>query len=92
MFWTVLKADLLFGLCSIAVSILLTLGVAAWRKRRMKRLNLQGDATLKPLGGPRAVLIGGAYPKPAHCPLCGQGWPLPGPVVPEGPAKSEENK
>lgn len=79
MFWTVFKADLLFTLCSVTVSILVTLAIAFWRKK--KRAKLQASPVQKH-EGPRMIMFGGEMPKPEHCPLCGRDWPLPGPVPP----------
>jgi uncharacterized membrane protein len=81
-FWTVFRADLLFSLCSITVGMALTLLVALWRKRKLKR---QAGSTVKvgpPLQGPRMFTVGGVEPSPGHCPLCGRDWPLSGPQVP----------
>lgn len=85
-FWTVFKADLLFTLCSVTFTVLLTVGLAVWRKRRLKK----ASANIETLKGPRAFIVGGKDPNPGHCPLCGQTWPLAGPVVPE--KKPEEPK
>jgi hypothetical protein len=85
MFWTVVKADAIFALISLVFSVALTVIIAAWRKRRIKKA-MEGGA-LKAVRsadafGPRAFLIGGREPKPGECPLCGRDWPLPGPVLP----------
>lgn len=77
MFWTVFKADMLFTICSVTVSVLITMAIAIWRKKKKSNASL-----LQKPDGPRAILLGGTAPNPGHCPLCGQGWPLPGPVVP----------
>jgi len=79
MFWTVFKADLLFTLCSVTVSILVTLAIAFWRKRKRKKA-LASPAPKHE--GPKMIMFGGEMPKPEHCPLCGRDWPLPGPVPP----------
>lgn len=83
MFWTVVKADAIFALISLALSIALTVVIAVWRKRRAR--NAKGSALSADAGAPRAFLIGGREPKPGECPLCGREWPLPGPIplVPE---------
>jgi hypothetical protein len=75
-FWTVFKADLLFSVCSITVVTLFTILITLWKKRR------KPASAPAPLKGPRALMIGGMDPAPGHCPLCGQDWPLPGPVGP----------
>lgn len=76
MFWTVVKADAVFALCSFTFTLLVTIGIAIWRKRRRKK-----NLVLQKIEGPRALLIGGSDPKPGHCPLCGRDWPLPGPAI-----------
>jgi hypothetical protein len=83
MFWTVVKADAIFALISIVVSIALTIIIALWRKRRARKA--MRTASTADAASPKAFLIGGRVPKPGECPLCGREWPLPGPVssVPE---------
>jgi uncharacterized Zn-finger protein len=91
-FWTVFKADFIFSLCSIGVTILLTVGISIWRKRKNKKLAAQGGSA--PLQGPRVFYVGGKEPNPGHCPLCGRDWPLPGPdteTIPS-PARTEPPK
>lgn len=84
LFWSVVKANFIVAAFSILFSIVVTVLIAVWRRRRLKNM--------KPLkrvdAGPRAVLFGGAEPQPGHCPLCGRDWPLPGPLV----KPSEEQK
>jgi hypothetical protein len=78
--WTIFKANALFGICSITVSLLIAFGVAMWRKRRYRKM-----MAAKPLGepekGPGMIMFGGVNPQPGHCPLCGRDWPLPGPLL-----------
>lgn len=76
MFWTVVKADAVFALCSFTFTLLVTICFALWRKRKRKK-----NLVLKKIEGPRAIMFGGNDPKPGHCPLCGRDWPLPGPVM-----------
>ena len=82
-FWTVFKADMLFAACTTTLTIIGTICIALYRKRKAR---LQKVATALfgagQVAGPRAVIVGGREAVPGHCPLCGQGWPLPGPVVP----------
>lgn len=77
MFWTVFKADLTFGICSIILSMIVTLSFAVWRKKKAKKKLLESGP--QKVQGPQVVIFGGKSTEPAHCPLCGQGWPLPGP-------------
>jgi hypothetical protein len=79
-FWTVFKADLLFGGCSITLSVVLTLAISWWRKRKA-----QAETTVLRPVMPHVMVIGGKGAVPGHCPLCGNGWPLPGPLVEERP-------
>lgn len=78
-FWTVFKADLLFSACSIAFTVLVTLAIARYRKKKMK-----AAGETKKIEGPRVIVVGGKEARPGHCPLCGHEWPLSGP--------EEENK
>jgi hypothetical protein len=78
MFWTVLKADFLFGLLSVAVSVIATVALAAWKIKKQKKA--VKEAGHQRSVEPRAIIIGGKNLNPEHCPLCGQGWPLPGPI------------
>lgn len=88
MFWTIFKADLLFGVCSITLSVIVTLAITKWRRRKMKAVAAEpGSQKGK---GAYAVIIGGKEPSPAHCPLCGQDWPLPGPVKDQEPKLNRE--
>lgn len=87
-FWMVFKADLLFSLCSITVTVIVTLAISAWRrKKNAKNMVKAGDVKdLAPR--PHVVVFGGKESNPGHCPLCGQGWPLPGPIeAPKEPPK-----
>lgn len=77
MFWTVLKADLVFGLCSVTFTALATVAFAYWKKRNQKKALALANA--EHINAPKAYIIGGKEPNPGHCPLCGQGWPLQGP-------------
>lgn len=79
-FWTVFKADLLFSICSITLTVVITLVIAQYRKKKMKK----AAGEFKKVEGPRVVVVGGKELQPGHCPLCGRDWPLPGP--------GEENK
>lgn len=83
-FWTVFKADLLFSLCSITLTVIVTLVFTKYRKKKLKKEMKALDDN-----APRAFMIGGKEPKPGHCPLCGHEWPLPGPILQE---KKEETK
>ena len=74
-FWTVFKADLVFSVCSMVFMALVTIAFAAWRKRKRKKV-LEKPAP----EGPQVFVFGGQTRDPAHCPLCGRDWPLPGPV------------
>ena len=61
----------------------MTLAIAAWRKRKNKKI--AAEAKGRGPKGPEVLLfnrIGGKELEPAHCPLCGRDWPLPGPVKP----------
>lgn len=78
-FWTVFKADLLFGVCSISLSIILTLAIAWWRRKKASR----ETTILRPQLAPHVMVIGGKEASPGHCPLCGGDWPLSGPIVQE---------
>lgn len=80
-FWTVFKADLLFSLCSVALMTTLTVLFSVWKRRKLKKVAV-GVPLPPPFKGPRTFMIGGTDPVPGHCPLCGQGWPLPGPAGP----------
>lgn len=80
MFWTVFKANVLLGVCSVGLSILMALAFAAWRKRAGKK-----SVSIQKLEGPRVLVLGGAAPRPCACPLCGREWPLPGPGLREPP-------
>lgn len=82
MFWTVFKADLLFTICSVTVSILITLAIAWWRKKKNAKNAILGP---KKIDGPQMLIFGGEKPKPQHCPLCGRHWLLPGPLPPPSP-------
>lgn len=73
-FWTIFKADLLFGACSATLTLLITVIVALYRRRKMSR----AATKIMPMS-PRALIIGGKELHPGHCPLCGQSWPLSGP-------------
>lgn len=84
MFWTVFKADLTFGICSILFSIAVTIGIAIWKKNKLKKKMLEGG--IQKANSPHVVVFGGKSSDPAHCPLCGQGWPLPGPEKQEAPS------
>lgn len=88
-FWTVFKADLLFSICSIIVSVIVVTVVAWWKKRKMAKKAPAGSPNLD---GPRAFIIGGTNPKPHHCPLCGLDWPMPGPIVTAPPAAPSAHK
>ena len=76
-FWTVFKADLLFSLCSITVMMIVTLVIAQYRKKKFKK----EMEKIEKIEGPRAIFVGGKDVSPAHCPLCGRDWPLPGPIL-----------
>jgi hypothetical protein len=78
LFWNVFKANLLVAVCTISFSIVIALGLALWRRRMMKPINPPVEKVKR---GPQIMIFGGEVPQPAHCPLCGQGWPLPGPVM-----------
>ncbi len=86
MFWTVLKADLLFAVCSITFSLLATLAIARWRRRKMKAAAVAESPKSR---SPYGIIFGGKELNPGHCPLCGQGWPLPGPIPDEPKPKAE---
>lgn len=74
-FWTVFKADLVFSLCSFALGLGLTFALVLWKKRK----KAEKGPPIAILKGPRAIIVGGKDPAPAHCPLCGRDWPMPGP-------------
>lgn len=76
-FWTVFKADLLFGVCSITLSVILTLAISVWRRKKAEK----GTRILRAQPSPHVLVIGGKEAVPGCCPLCGNGWPLPGPVL-----------
>lgn len=76
MFWTVFKADLTFGICSIIFSMIATVAFTVWKKRKAKKLMSCAGPKAQ---GPQVIVFGGKSAEPAHCPLCGQGWPLTGP-------------
>lgn len=79
-FWTVFKADLLFSLCSITVTVIITLIVSRYRKAKLAKAKVNENKDQGPR--PHVIVIGGKDPNPGHCPLCGQGWPLQGPAGP----------
>jgi hypothetical protein len=83
MFWTVFKADLTFGVCSIIITMLITAAFACWRKKNAKKRLLEGG--LQRVPSPQVMVFGGKSKEPGHCPLCGQGWPLSGPEKQETP-------
>lgn len=85
LFWSVVKANFIVAACSILFSIVITLAIAFWRRRKMKKISQLKTPETSP--SPRVIMFGGVEPKSGHCPLCGQGWPLPGPVLdhPEQP-------
>jgi hypothetical protein len=83
LFWNVFKANLLVAVCTLSFSLVIAFALALWRRKMMKPIN----PPEKVKRGPQVMIFGGEMPQPAHCPLCGQGWPLPGPVLnpPEPP-------
>jgi hypothetical protein len=80
--WTVFKANLLSGAVMVAGSMAVTAVIFWFRRRRWQKM--------KPVAvdkGPKVFVFGaGENPTPGHCPLCGQGWAMPGPTKPEVPA------
>jgi hypothetical protein len=84
-FWTVFKADMLWFVCTVTLSIVLTIIVTWWRKRKAKH-QVMAVPVAAPFA-PKAVILDTKNPAVAgHCPLCGRDWPLPGPLIVEGPA------
>lgn len=84
-FWQVFCADALFSVAMlVCVTIPLTIGVALWRKR--KKAGASKGSPSSP--SRRAIFLDPPSEVPGKCPLCGQAWPVEGPIYPkkeEGP-------
>jgi hypothetical protein len=70
-FWIVFKADMLFAACTTTLTIIGTICLALYRKKKAR------------LAKAAAELFKSKPKPPGHCPLCGRDWPLPGPLPSE---------
>jgi hypothetical protein len=80
LFWTIFWADAFWNLVwLVGITVPVGIGVAVWRKRKLAARKEAPKESIR-----RVVLVLDADPPPAgKCPLCGQGWPLSGPVYPD---------
>ncbi len=61
-----------------------------WKLKKMKAKQIEQMKEHKK-NEPRVIAFGVPMDEPGHCPLCGQGWPLDGPLYkkPEEPQETQ---
>ena len=79
-FWQMVWANFVWAISTLVIFSIPTILITRWKikKSRAKQLEIQKDQKNKS----RVICFEPPKAEKGHCPLCGQGWPLEGPLIP----------
>jgi len=80
-FWQMVWANFVWALSTFVV-ISIPLSVFGYFKLKKAKARRIGPPAMSPKSGPRVLCFEPPKAEGGHCPLCGQGWPLAGPIIP----------
>ncbi len=78
-FWQMVWANFAWALATFVIISIPMFFFARWKLKKMKAQQIKQMQEQKK-NDPRVIAFGVPKALPGHCPLCGQGWPLDGPL------------